>query len=229
MRIGGFQKFSLADFPGHISSIIFTLGCGFRCPFCHNPELVDPAQAPEEIPLSAVLAFLDSRRGMVDGVVVTGGEPTLHADLPELLESLKHGGFAVKLDTNGTNPAMLENIVKRRLVDYVAMDVKAPLSAYARVVRAAVDTESIQRSIEIILRSELSHEFRTTYVESLLSIDDMMEIVPLVRGCTRYVLQRFQPTKSLDATILGQGSCSESSLFHVQNLMESAGLAASAR
>ncbi len=229
MRIGGFQKFSLADFPGRISSIIFTLGCGFRCPFCHNPELVDPARAPAEIPLETVLAFLDSRKGMVDGVVVTGGEPTLHTDLPDLLGKLKQRGFAVKLDTNGTNPAMLEKLASEGLVDYIAMDIKAPLAAYDRVVRAAVDTESIRRSIDIVLAAGLAYELRTTYVESLLSVEDMLGIVPLVRGCARYVLQRFQPTKSLDAAMLDQEPSAEASLSHIQGLMESAGIPASVR
>ena len=229
MRIGGFQRFSLADFPGHISAILFTIGCEFRCPYCHNPELVDPENPPAEIPPEAVFRFLDSRKGQVDGVVVTGGEPTLQADLPEMLCRLKHRGLAVKLDTNGSNPGMLADMLDRGLLDYIAMDIKAPLEHYARVARVPVDTGSIRRSVELVLHSGIEHEFRTTYVESLLSIEEMMGIAALVRGCTRYVLQRFQPTKALDRALLAQGPTSEAALSHIQRLMEAAGISASVR
>ena len=229
MRIGGFQRFSLADFPGHISAIVFTIGCGFRCPYCHNPELVDPDQAPAEIPVETVFQFLGSRKGQVDGVVVTGGEPTLQADLPQVLCSLKSRGFAVMLDTNGSDPRMLEDLFDQGLLDYVAMDIKAPLALYPRVVRAPADAEAIRESVELLLHSGIDHEFRTTYVESLLSIEEMMEIVPLIEGCTRYVLQRFQPTKTLDASLLGQGPAGEAAISHIQRLMEAAGIPASVR
>jgi pyruvate formate lyase activating enzyme len=229
MRIGGFQRFSLIDFPGHISAIVFTLGCGFRCPYCHNPELVIPARAPAEISPEAVFRFLDTRAGQVDGVVITGGEPTLHPDLPDMLGKLKGKGLAVKLDTNGSNPGMLSFLLDRGLLDYVAMDVKAPLEHYARVVRAPVDTESIRESIGLVMHSGLNHEFRTTYVDSLLSIEEMLDIVPLLRGCARYVLQRFQPTKALDASLLDRGPTGEAALSHVQKLMEAAGIPASIR
>jgi pyruvate formate lyase activating enzyme len=229
MQIGGFQRFSLADFPGHISAIVFTIGCGFRCSYCHNPELVDPRRAPAEIPLEAVLQFLDARKGQVDGIVITGGEPTLHADLPEILALFKNKGVSVKLDTNGSNDTMLASILDRGLLDYVAMDIKAPLEHYARVVRIPVDTGSIRRSIKCILHSGIDHEFRTTYLESLLSIEEMMEIAALVRGCSRYVLQRFQPSKTLDASLLGQAPPSDAVLSHIQKLMEAAGIPASVR
>jgi pyruvate formate lyase activating enzyme len=229
VRIGGFQRFSLADFPGRISAIVFTIGCGFRCPYCHNPELVDAGRTPAEIPLAEILLFLDSRNGQVDGVVVTGGEPTLHADLPDFLSSIKRRGFAVKLDTNGTNAEMLADLISRGLLDYIAMDIKAPLQEYARVVRAPVDTESIHRSIKLILRSGVDHEFRTTWLESLISIEDMGKIAELARGCRRFVVQRFQPTKALDPTLLDQGPTSEAALHHVQKMMEASGIPASIR
>ena len=229
MRIGGFQRFSLADFPGRISAIIFTIGCGFRCPYCHNPELVDAGRAPAEIPLAEILLFLDSRKGQVDGVVVTGGEPTLHGDLPDFLSGIKRRGFAVKLDTNGTNAEMLADLIGRGLLDYIAMDIKAPLQEYARVVRAPVDTESLRRSIELILRSGVDHEFRTTWLESLVSIEEMGEIAELVRGCRRFIVQRFQPTKALDPALIDQGPTSEAALHHVQKMMEAAGIPASIR
>jgi pyruvate formate lyase activating enzyme len=229
VQIGGFQKFSLADFPGHISAIIFTLGCGFRCPYCHNPELVDPLMSPAIIPQEAILEFLESRKGQVDGVVVSGGEPTLQSDLPDLLAGIKRWGFAVKLDTNGSNPDMLVELLCQGLLDYIAMDVKAPLEQYARVVRAPADPVSIRKSIEIVRSSGIDHEFRTTYLESLLSIEEMMEIAVLVQGCAGYVLQRFQPTNALDATLLDQGPTSEAAICHVQSLMEAAGIPARIR
>lgn len=229
MRIGGFQRFSLADFPGHISAILFTLGCGFRCPYCHNPELVDPERAPAEVPFADVLRFLDAREGRVDGVVVTGGEPTLQADLPETLAALKLRGLAVKLDTNGTNPRMLGDLLDQRLLDYIAMDIKAPLAHYARLVRAPVAPDAIRRSIALIRGCGIEHEFRTTYVESLLSVSEMTEIAALVAGCRRFMLQRFEPTKPLDASLLDQASTSEASLQQVKKAMEEAGVTVSVR
>jgi pyruvate formate lyase activating enzyme len=135
----------------------------------------------------------------------------------------------VKLDTNGTNDEMLADLISRGLLDYIAMDIKAPLQEYARVVRAPVDTESIHRSIKLILRSGVDHEFRTTWLESLISIEDMGKIAELARGCRRFVVQRFQPTKALDPTLLDQGPTSEAALHHVQKMMEAFGIPASIR
>jgi len=222
--IGGFQKFSLADFPGKISAIVFTRGCNFRCPYCHNPELVDPARYVAEVPQEEVLRFLGSRRGQLQGVVVTGGEPTLHDDLPLFLAGIHALGFAVKLDTNGSNPDALQGLIRDSLLDYIAMDIKAPLSAYPRIAGAPVRVEDIERSVRLVIGSGLPHEFRTTYEGSLLSTKDMEAIAEIVRGCANYVVQSFRPSRALDPAMLSRARPDRASLQAIRKLMESAGL-----
>jgi pyruvate formate lyase activating enzyme len=204
MVIGGLQKFSLADFPGLISAIVFTRGCGFRCPYCHNPELVDPPRYADEIPMAELDDFLRSRTGKLHGVVVTGGEPTVHEDLPAFLGRLKDLGYEVKLDTNGTNPRMLQGLLTDRLVDFVAMDIKAPPALYEQTVNAPVKVEDILYSIELIRGSGLPHEFRTTWVPALLTEIDIRAIAQLVKGCDCYILQPFRPGKMLDSSLEGR-------------------------
>lgn len=204
MVIGGFQKFSLSDFPGKISSIVFTRGCNFRCPYCHNPELVDPESYAAPMAEAEIFSHLQNRNGRIQGVVVTGGEPTQHGDLPEFLERIKGAGCAVKLDTNGSNPALLERVVSLGLADYIALDVKAPLRLYPTVARVPVNTADILRSIRLVIESGIPHEMRTTYLEALLTIDDMREIAETVKGCKLFVVQSFRPTKALDPGMLQQ-------------------------
>lgn len=198
MTIGGFQKISLSDFPGVISSIIFTQGCGFRCPYCHNPELVNAAGAGPAIPWEEVRAFLGTRSGRIEGVVITGGEPTAQADLPDVLADLRSMGLQIKLDTNGSNPKMLHTLFSDRLVDYVAMDFKAPLERYSEVVRTEVDSAVILASVRLILESGCAHEFRTTYAPPLLTAADVSSIAEAVRGCRCFVVQAFRSGKTLD-------------------------------
>jgi pyruvate formate lyase activating enzyme len=223
MVIGGLQKFSLSDYPGLISAIVFTRGCGFRCPYCHNPELVDPLRFAPEIPVDVVRTFLRSRQGQIQGVVVSGGEPTIHADLPAFLEEIREMGFAVKLDTNGSNPQMLRLLIVSRFVDFIAMDVKAPLPRYPEIVRAAVPRENLRESIELILASGLRHEFRTTFVESLLATGDMQEIARLVKGCRKYVIQAFRTGKLLDADIAEKESSHRVSLEELARALAAEG------
>jgi pyruvate formate lyase activating enzyme len=202
MVIGGLQKTSLSDYPGKISAIVFTRGCGFRCRYCHNPELVDPARYVSPLSEEAVLSFLRTRRGLLDGVVVSGGEPTFHEDLPALLRAIKSLGFAVKLDTNGSNPGQLETILRGRLVDFVALDVKAPLASYAGVAGVDADPRAVRQSIRRVIESGIAHEMRTTYCASLLSVEDMMHLAADVRGCSVLVVQGFRPTAALDPDLL---------------------------
>jgi len=199
MTIGGFQKISLSDFPGVISSIIFTRGCGFRCPYCHNPELVDAQRFGPEIPWADVHRFLRSRSGRIEGVVITGGEPTAHDDLPDILAQIRSDGFRIKLDTNGSCPSRLAAILESRLVDFVAMDLKAPLARYSEVARVPVDTGAIVESTRLILSSRLPHEFRTTFAKPLLSTDELLSIAETVRGCTSFVVQGLRTGKLLAA------------------------------
>jgi pyruvate formate lyase activating enzyme len=222
--IGGLQKFSLADFPGKASAIVFTRGCNFRCPYCHNPELVDPNRFVAAIPEEEVIAFLRARVSRLRGVVITGGEPTIYPDLPEILKRIKALGFQVKLDTNGSNPELLERIISECLVDAVSMDVKAPLPSYLRIVRAPVSTEEIRRSIRFIIKSGIQHEMRTTYLDSLLSTDDMREIGELVRGCMRFSIQPFRPTKVLAPCLLEEKPPAMDKLRGIKTLLEGMGI-----
>ena len=170
MQIGGVQKTSLLDFPEKISTIVFTQGCNFRCGYCHNPELIyknEPAWTNV-----GFFEFLKSRRGKLDGVVITGGEPCLQKDLIEFIKEIKSLGFLVKLDSNGTFPIVLEKAIP--YLDYIAMDIKAPLEKYKNIVGVNIDTQTIKSSIDIIMNSNVDYEFRTTVVKSQLSIDDFL-------------------------------------------------------
>ena len=196
MRIGGFQPTSLVDYPDTISAIVFTVGCNFRCPYCHNPELV--FESPERlIPEKEVLASLAKRKGVLPAVTVTGGEPTLQEDLLVFLAKLKEMGFLVKLDTNGTHPKTLQEAIERKLADYVAMDIKAPLARYAQITCSAVNLEAIKESIQFLLGGRVPYEFRTTVVKGLLSPDDVRTIGREIAGASRYYLQQFVPAKTL--------------------------------
>ncbi len=212
MIIAGLVKFSLNDYPGKTSAVIFTRGCNFRCRYCHNPELVLPEKYAEEIPLNEIFAFLESRRGKLDAVCITGGEPTGHSDLPEMIRKIKEMGFLVKLDSNGSRPEFLEKIIAAGLVDYIAMDVKAPFETYEKIMGSPVSADKLQKSVKIILDSGLPHEFRTTIVKSLTNFDDLRQIAESVRGADNYFLQRFVPTKLNDPTLMQDVSYSEEEL-----------------
>lgn len=196
MRIGGLQPTSLVDYPGTVSSVVFTVGCNFRCPYCHNAELV--YETPERIiDEEEVFGFLESHRGVLPAVVVTGGEPTMHEDLPQFLARLRAMGFLVKLDSNGTHPKMLKDIVSAGSVQYIAMDIKAPLAHYSRSVGAAVNTDAIQESVAFLREGMVDYEFRTTVVRSQLTPEDIMQIGKEIQGARRYYLQQFNPLKTL--------------------------------
>ena len=212
MKIGGFQKVSLIDYPGRISAVVFTQGCNFRCPFCHNPELVDPERFANRIPEPEILAFLEKRKGRLDAVVITGGEPTLQSELIPFTIHLRAMGYLIKLDTNGALPDVLEDLLGRKLLDYVAMDIKAPLERYGEVTKTKTDGERIRRSISLIMGSGIDYEFRTTAVRSLLGPQELEAIGRLIPGAKRFVLQKFVPTKTLDRNYLGEASYSDGEL-----------------
>lgn len=204
MLISGFQKSSMIDYPEKISAIIFTQGCNFKCPYCHNPELNQLNNRETEFSVSRVVEFLKSRVGKLDGVVITGGEPTLHKDLPGLINTIRDFGFLVKLDSNGTNYDMLEKLVLDKKVDYVAMDIKAPLEKYNEVVCSNVPLENVKKSIELLKSDKVDYEFRTTVVKSQLYAEDFVKIGKLIEGSKKYYLQKFLPTKTLDKNYLEQ-------------------------
>ncbi len=186
MKIGGLIKFTLIDFPGRPAAVIFTQGCNLRCRYCHNPELVYPHLFTEPAPTEEIMSFLQRRQGSLDGVVISGGEPTLHDDLPAFISQIKELGYAVKLDTNGTRPEMLQELIDKKLVDYIAMDLKAPLDKYVLITGIETNPEIILKSMDIIRQSGLEYEFRTTYDKEVLTDADIEQLQELThRTCYR--------------------------------------------
>jgi pyruvate formate lyase activating enzyme len=190
MKISGLQKTSLLDYPDKVSAIIFTQGCGFRCGYCHNPELI-PVAKEGGFGTEEILEFLKKRKKVLDAIVITGGEPTLQKDLPEFIQAVKNLGYLVKLDTNGTNPEMLEKLIKKKLIDYIAMDIKAPLRGYDRVTQVKVDKERIKKSIKLIMKSGLDYEFRSTILPQLHTSQDIKAMARMIKGAKKYYLQTF--------------------------------------
>ena len=220
MRIGGFNRFSLIDYPGQTSAVVFTQGCNFRCPYCHNPELVDPDEYGSSVPETEVLSFLEHRKGKLDAVVITGGEPTIQPDLADFIKKVRSMGFRIKLDTNGSNPDIIEDLLDEELVDYVAMDAKGPLERYNEIVNADIDLNRIKRSMELIKASEGLHEFRTTMVNSLLTERDMLAIGKWLRGAKLYVLQEFVASKALNPGFLDEKTYPREKLDSLKKILE---------
>jgi pyruvate formate lyase activating enzyme len=223
MKIGGLQKFSLIDFPGRISAIVFTRGCNFRCPYCHNPELVDPTRYGAILSEAEVISFLERRRGKLDAVTLTGGEPTLQPDIEHFLYEIKRMGYLTKIDTNGSYPDLLERMIRSDLVDYLAMDVKGPLRKYEQIARVKIDTAKIRRSIELIAASGIEHEFRTTVLRSQLDYADLAETAGLLNG-ELYILQPFVPAKCLDQRFLREPSYSPEEFADIRKQLDGNGL-----
>jgi len=221
MILGGLQRFSMIDYPGKTSAIVFTVGCNFRCGFCYNPELVIPRrEVTSYLPEESVFDFLNTRVGKLDGVVITGGEPTLHPDLPLFMKRIKDMGFLVKLDSQGSRPQMLKKILSSGLADYIAMDIKGPLEKYKDIVRVDVDTDAIKESVSLIIESGVDHEFRTTIVRSQLSFDDFDSIGELIRGANFYALQKFMPSaKLLDPKFQKETTYTDDELSQIQGRM----------
>ena len=185
----GIEKLSLVDFDGYISCTLFTSGCNYRCPFCHNSPLIkeQPSLNMEEI-----LNYLSARKKMLDAVVITGGEPTLHKELPSVLKQIKDLGYIIKLDTNGTNPKMLKELIDKKLIDYVAMDIKASSNCYSLVTGVINPLlDNIKESINILKTSNINFEFRTTLVKEFHTLDSINEMKELVSGAKKLYLQKF--------------------------------------
>ena len=205
MKIGGLQKLSLIDFPDNIAAIIFTQGCNFRCPYCHNPELVDPQLFQEPISEEEVISFLETRKEKLTGVVITGGEPVLQEDLGEFMQKLKTMGFKVKLDTNGSRPEVLKQLMESQLLDYIAMDIKAPLEKYPKIAGVEGMEDKVKESIDLIKASEVPHEFRTTVAKNLLDPDDIEQIKTLAGEADKYYTKDFvKSEKLLDPDFTGE-------------------------
>jgi len=229
MVIGGLEKLSLSDFPGKLAAVVFTLGCNLRCRYCHNPCLVDPRQYTAPILIEDVLRFLESRRGSLQGVVLSGGEPTIHADVPAFLRDVRAMGYATKLDTNGTDPACLRALVADGLLDYVALDVKAPWRSYGRVAGVPVDASAIQESLQVLKDGEVDYEVRTTWGEAILSLDELRDLAVDLGTVRRFILQAFRSSTTLDPALRGCPAASATSLRDVQRRLASDGITALTR
>jgi len=190
MRIGGYEKLSTVDYPGEMACSIFLVGCNFNCGYCHNPSLI--SGNGEYIDKKEVMDYLIQRRDMLDAVCISGGEPTCNTDLKDFIKEIKALGYKVKLDTNGTHPGVIKDLLKENLLDYIAMDIKASPKKYSKVVGKMVDMKNIYESIEILKNSGIKYEFRTTYLPEL-DKDDINEIATtMVKGNSKYYLQQFR-------------------------------------
>ena len=195
MKICGFMKTTLLDYPEHVACTIFTGGCNFRCPYCHNSELLS-MDIPEEYTEEEILSFIKKRQHVLEGVVISGGEPTLQRDLPQFAARIKEeSGLDIKLDTNGTSPDMLEHMIRAGLVDFVSMDIKSGPSGYKRVAGIRLDEavlRNVRRSMDMLLEGDIGYEFRTTVVGGIHTEEDFREIGPFIKGCRRYFLQSYK-------------------------------------
>ena len=202
----GMEKTSLVDFEGHIVATIFTKGCNFRCPYCHNSDLALNRDI-NPIPFKEIIEYLKSRVGIIDGVCVSGGEPTLHKELPYFIKEIKKLNILVKLDTNGSNPAMLKGLIDNKLIDYVAIDIKSGLSGYSKVIgKNSAPINELLESIKILKNSSIGYEFRTTLVKELHNKRDILEIGMLLNGEDKLYLQKFTD----------HGTCIEDNLHEVE-------------
>jgi len=227
IEIGGLQKVTLIDYPGKLACTVFLIGCNFSCPWCYNPELVLPEKIKKHKKISEkyFFEFLKQRKGLLEGVAICGGEPTINKKLPNFIKKIKKLGYAVKLDTNGSNPKMLKNLVNEKLIDYVAMDIKTPLaqfsislprrqagnfpacarvsagrrfSKYDKATGVKADLNKIKKSIEIIKNSGIDYEFRTTVVPGVHTKEDILQIAKEITPAKKYYLQNFQPEKTIN-------------------------------
>jgi len=201
MEIGGLQKTTLIDYPGKVACTVFLIGCNFRCPFCYSKELVlsEEIKKQPRIPQKDFFNFLKERKGLLEGVVVCGGEPTIHKDLPDFIKKIKDLGYLVKLDTNGSGPQVLRKLIKGKLIDYIAMDVKAPLKSqkYNIATGVKVNLEDIKKSIKIIKNSGIDYEFRTTVVPTIHNKADIIQITKDIGPAKRFFLQNFRSEKTI--------------------------------
>jgi len=216
MQIAGLVKSSLIDYPGKVAAVVFTQGCNFRCGFCHNPDLIGIENTEFRIQTDEVLDFLKTRVGKLDGVVVTGGEPLIQPDIEEFIAEIKNIGFAVKLDTNGSNPKKLSRLIDLKLIDYIAMDIKGPLAKYADIC-AYPNTKVIQQSIKIIMKSGLPYEFRTTVLPKYHNVSDFALIGKLIDGAKLYTIQGFRSQITLDPGLADAKSFGPEELKEIAN------------
>lgn len=205
MQIGGYQKLTLIDYPGKLATTVFTAGCSFRCPFCHNPELVRletySLKRTDNKKEQEFFEFLKKRQGKLEGVCITGGEPTIQPDIIEFIKKIKDLGYLVKLDSNGSRPEIIERVLKENLADFIAMDIKNSPKKYVETTGGSADWEKIKKSVDFIINSSVDYEFRTTVVPGIHNEDDFWEIADWIGGAKAYWLQEYRETKILDPNL----------------------------
>ena len=199
MKIAGLQNLSLVDFPGHLASVIFVQGCNFKCGYCQNPDLI-PLEASKISSEKDIIDIISVRTDMIEGIVISGGEPSIYKDLSDIIRQIKDMGFLVKLDTNGSNPSQLEDLLRKWLLDYIAMDIKTALSKYSLITDQKNIAKVIAESVGLTILSTAHYEFRTTCVPGLVDEKDFKEIGAMVKGAKKYYLQQFRPTITYDKT-----------------------------
>lgn len=218
MKIYGLNKTTLLDYPGKVASTIFIGGCNFRCPFCHNSSLISPGQAVPAIPQEDVLSFLKKRRHILEGVCITGGEPTLHKELPDLLKKIKELGLSIKIDTNGSNPTFLKQLAKDGLIDKVAMDIKSsPENYHILIGLSSFELSAIRESIAFLMEGNIEYEFRTTAVKELHSEKDFIQIGKWLAGAASYYLQAYRDSEEVLQP--GYSSFSTEELQHFRSIL----------
>lgn len=220
MNIYGYQKTTLLDYPGHVAATIFTGGCNFRCPFCHNSDLVLNPSFSARIPEEEIFNFLKKRKNVLSGICITGGEPTLQTDLSEFIKKIRSLGYNIKLDTNGYQPDVIADLLNQNLLDYIAMDIKAGLSNYSRVCGISeLNINQILKSISIIENSKIEYEFRTTVVSELHTKEDFYEISQMLSPKSFYFIQSFKDSGNI--LVPGLSSCSLETLDEYLSIVKS--------
>lgn len=221
MLISGFQKSTLLDYPGKLAALIFTYGCNLRCEYCHNPELVIQSfKKNSSITEEDIFSFLEKRKNLVDGVVITGGEPTIQKDLISFIKKIRNMGFLVKLDTNGTNSKIVKKILEMNIVDYWAMDIKYDKEIYIQNLENKVKYEEVEKSIKLIMENAKDYEFRTTYVKGIHTSDSIKGIGELIKGSKRYYIQNFRAGKTINPALNSSNSFTQQELEKFKKLMQ---------
>jgi pyruvate formate lyase activating enzyme len=221
LPIKGFQKTCLIDYPGKVASLIFLPLCTFRCPYCHNPDLINNFNEIETIPEKKIIDFLEKRKGWIDALVISGGEPTLHKEIFDFLKKVKKLDILTKIDTNGTNPVVIKELIDRKLIDFVAMDIKAPLEKYDKITKTKVNKKLIQSSVDIIKNSNIDYEFRITVVPELITKEDLIKIGTWLKGSKKFCIQQFNSkNKLLDPKFENKPSYSAQELEEFKKLLE---------
>ncbi|MFW6007075.1 MAG: anaerobic ribonucleoside-triphosphate reductase activating protein [Bacillota bacterium] len=220
IKIAGFRKTSLMDYPDNISTVLFTQGCNCRCPYCHNPGLIGQEVEKNYMDLSYFRDFLKERQHLLDGVVITGGEPTLQKDIIPFIKNIKNREMKVKLDTNGSRSDILKKLMQAQLIDYIALDIKAPYNKYKKITGNDNMVSEVKRSVELVLESKIPHEFRTTVVPDLHHKKDISKIADSIRGADKYYIQNFRSEITLDVELQDSREFPETKLEEFKKIAE---------